>query len=135
MPGRIPRWLCLQAMGSMIRYPNQMSFDIMENGGMLPPPQGVLLVEIVRLDKIVGGGHIFKVCPGCGQASLCELGTAVRVPGSPAGGRSCTWTTWRGVAPSSRLLPAVQLPGVAWIQHHRLGLRLGLGLQIMGLRV
>ena len=51
----------VQALGSMIRYPNQMSFDVMENGGLQPPPQGVLLVEVVRLDKIVGGGRIFKV--------------------------------------------------------------------------
>ena len=51
----------MQALGSMIRYPNQMSFDVMENGGLQPPPQGVLLVEVVRLDKIVGGGRIFKV--------------------------------------------------------------------------
>ena len=70
VPGRITVRLCLQALGSMIRYPNQMSFDIMENGGMLPPPQGVLLVEIVRMDKIVGGGRIFKVCPGSYTLSL-----------------------------------------------------------------
>lgn len=47
----------------MLIYPNQMSFPIMENGGVTPPPQGMLTVKVLRADKLKGGGALDKLDP------------------------------------------------------------------------
>ena len=52
-----------QVLGSMLIYPNHMSFDIMEGGGIPPPPQGMLTVRVLRADKLKGGGTIDKIDP------------------------------------------------------------------------
>ena len=52
-----------QVLGSMLKYPNHMSFDIMEGGGIPPPPQGMLTVRVLRADKLKGGGTIDKIDP------------------------------------------------------------------------
>ena len=55
-----------QVMGDMLLYPNSMSFDIMEGGGIQPPPKGVLQVTVVRVPKLSGGGDLLsKVCCPC----------------------------------------------------------------------
>lgn len=36
----------VQVMGDMIQYPNRMTFDIMEHGGVPPPPCGMLQVKV-----------------------------------------------------------------------------------------
>ena len=33
----------------MLQYPNKMTFDIMENGGVNPPPIGLLQVKVFVL--------------------------------------------------------------------------------------
>ena len=54
----------MQVVGDMLRYPNQMSFDLMENGGALPPPQGMLVIRVVGIKKLHGVGHWWdKVTP------------------------------------------------------------------------
>lgn len=52
-----------QVLGSMLIYPNHMSFDIMEGGGIPPPPQGMLTIRVLRADKLKGGGTIDKIDP------------------------------------------------------------------------
>ncbi|KAK9787262.1 hypothetical protein WJX73_001203 [Symbiochloris irregularis] len=53
-----------KVMGDMMLYPNSMTFDIMEGGGIQPPPQGILQVTVVRIPKLTGGGDLLsKVDP------------------------------------------------------------------------
>lgn len=72
--------LPVQVMGDMLLYPNSMSFDIMENGGVQPPPQGILHVTIVRIPKLSGGGDLLsKVCRhacSCNCPAGCTLSSA-----------------------------------------------------------
>lgn len=35
----------LQVIGDMVQYPNKMTFDIMEGGGVPPPPVGLLQIK------------------------------------------------------------------------------------------
>jgi len=51
-------------MGDMIQYPNRMTFDIMEHGGVPPPPCGMLQVKIKKVENISAGGDLLgKVDP------------------------------------------------------------------------
>lgn len=54
----------------MLIYPNSMSFPIMENGGVDPPPQGMLTVKVLRADKLKGGGALDKLDPFV-EVGLC----------------------------------------------------------------
>ena len=56
IPAAVPR----QVMGDMMLYPNSMSFDVMEGGGVQPPPQGILQVTVVRIPKLKGGGDLLS---------------------------------------------------------------------------
>ncbi|KAL3130563.1 hypothetical protein ABBQ38_008369 [Trebouxia sp. C0009 RCD-2024] len=51
------------ALGSMLIYPNSMSFDIMEGGGVPPPPQGMLLVKVLRGTGLKGTELTSKIDP------------------------------------------------------------------------
>lgn len=55
--------LLLQALGSMLIYPNSMSFDIMEGGGVPPPPQGMLLIKVLRGSGLKGNEVTSKIDP------------------------------------------------------------------------
>ena len=37
---------CPQVVGDLLGYPNTMSIDIMEGGGVPPPPVGLLQVKV-----------------------------------------------------------------------------------------
>lgn len=53
----------LQALGTMLIYPNSMSFDIMEGGGVPPPPQGMLLIKVLRGSGLKGKELTSKIDP------------------------------------------------------------------------
>ena len=55
--------LLLQALGSMLIYPNSMSFDIMEGGGVPPPPQGMLLIKVLCGSGLKGKELTSKIDP------------------------------------------------------------------------
>lgn len=55
--------LLLQALSSMLIYPNSMSFDIMEGGGIPPPPQGMLLIKVLRGSGLKGKELTSKIDP------------------------------------------------------------------------
>ena len=59
-----------QFLGEMMVYPNRMTFDIMDKGGIAPPPKGMLCVKIVRAEGIKSGDLIGKVCAPALNASL-----------------------------------------------------------------
>lgn len=46
----------------MLIYPNSMTFDIMDGGGIPPPPQGMLTIKVLRGDKL-GSAGIGKIDP------------------------------------------------------------------------
>ncbi|KAK9825678.1 hypothetical protein WJX81_002318 [Elliptochloris bilobata] len=53
-------------LGSMLVYPNRMSFDIMPNGGNPPAPLGLLHIRVVDVDVSSGGlslPHLHKEVP------------------------------------------------------------------------
>lgn len=50
------------ALGSMLIYPNSMSFPIMDNSGIPPPPQGMLIIRVLRATKLSSPG-ISKIDP------------------------------------------------------------------------
>lgn len=52
----------LQALGTMLIYPNSMSFPIMDGGGIPPAPQGFLTIKVLRGDKL-GSPGIAKIDP------------------------------------------------------------------------
>lgn len=52
----------LQALGTMLIYPNSMTFDIMEGGGIPPPPQGMLTIKVLRANGL-GSAGIGKIDP------------------------------------------------------------------------
>ena len=54
--------LLVQALGSMLIYPNSMSFPIMDNSGIPPPPQGMLIIRVLRATKL-GSPGISKIDP------------------------------------------------------------------------
>lgn len=64
----------LQALGSMLIYPNSMSFDIMEGGGVPPPPQGMLLIKVLRGSGLKGKELTSKIDP------FVEVGTCSSSP-------------------------------------------------------
>lgn len=47
----------------MLIYPNSMSFDIMEGGGVPPPPQGMLLIRVLRGSGLKGKELTSKIDP------------------------------------------------------------------------
>lgn len=47
----------------MLIYPNSMSFDIMEGGGIPPPPQGMLLIKVLRATGLKGKELLSKIDP------------------------------------------------------------------------
>ena len=47
----------------MLIYPNSMSFDIMEGGGVPPPPQGMLLIKVIRGSGLKGKELTSKIDP------------------------------------------------------------------------
>lgn len=47
----------------MLIYPNSMSFDIMERGGVPPPPQGMLLIKVLRGSGLKGKEVMSKIDP------------------------------------------------------------------------
>lgn len=47
----------------MLIYPNSMSFDIMEGGGVPPPPQGMLLIKVLRGSGLKGKELTSKIDP------------------------------------------------------------------------
>lgn len=53
----------LQALGTMLIYPNSMSFDVMEGGGVPPPPQGMLLIRVLRGSGLKGKELTSKIDP------------------------------------------------------------------------
>ena len=56
----------------MLIYPNSMTFDIMEGGGIPPPPQGMLTIKVLRGDKL-GSAGIGKIDPFVEVSfSLCK---------------------------------------------------------------
>ena len=55
-----------QVLGSMLVYPNRMSFDIMPNGGQPPAPKGLLHIKVLDVDVASGGlpiPHLHKARP------------------------------------------------------------------------
>lgn len=50
------------ALGTMLIYPNSMTFDIMEGGGIPPPPQGMLTIKVLRAHGL-GSAGIGKIDP------------------------------------------------------------------------
>lgn len=50
------------ALGTMLIYPNSMSFPIMDGGGIPPAPQGFLTIKVLRGDKL-GSPGIAKIDP------------------------------------------------------------------------
>ena len=72
-----------QVVGDMIRYPNQMSFDIMEGGGAMPPPQGMLVIKVVGIPKLHGAGHWWDKVGRCSQAPCPQGWALVQRAGSP----------------------------------------------------
>ena len=46
----------------MLIYPNSMTFDIMEGGGIPPPPQGMLTIKVLRAHGL-GSAGIGKIDP------------------------------------------------------------------------
>ena len=59
------RRLCgAQVVGDLLQYPNKMSFDIMDGGGVPPPPIGMLQVKVKSVKNITAGGDLLsKVDP------------------------------------------------------------------------
>lgn len=47
----------------MLIYPNSMSFNIMEGGGVPPPPQGMLLIKVLRGTGLKGTELTSKIDP------------------------------------------------------------------------
>ena len=53
-------------VGDMLVFPNQMSFDIMENGGLAPEPEGMLTVSLISGTGIKGNStEIFSKSDPC----------------------------------------------------------------------
>ncbi|DBA90530.1 TPA: hypothetical protein ACH3X1_003782 [Trebouxia sp. C0004] len=50
------------ALGTMLIYPNSMTFDIMEGGGIPPPPQGMLSIKVLRAHGL-GSSGVGKIDP------------------------------------------------------------------------
>lgn len=50
-------------VGDLLVFPNQMSFDIMENGGRLPEPEGMLSIKLCRGFNLRGGEIFSKTDP------------------------------------------------------------------------
>mmetsp|Transcript_9432 Transcript_9432/g.22710 ORF Transcript_9432/g.22710 Transcript_9432/m.22710 type:complete len:583 (-) Transcript_9432:189-1937(-) len=46
-------------VGDMLVFPNQMSFDIMENGGRAPEPEGMLTIKVLRGSNLRSPGELF----------------------------------------------------------------------------
>ena len=65
----------LQVIQNLIVYPCDMTFPIMENSGVPPPPQGMLKVKLLKGIHLTGGTDIFsKVSlPFTAQVSGLEL--------------------------------------------------------------
>ena len=59
----------------MLIYPNQMSFPIMEDGGVPPPPQGMLTVKVLRADKLKGSSALDKLDPFVEVSQLSAITT------------------------------------------------------------
>jgi hypothetical protein len=49
------------ALAPLLLYPNKMTFPIMENGGAPPTPKGVLIVKVLRGDKLKGAEVLGKI--------------------------------------------------------------------------
>ena len=65
-----------QVLGSMLVYPNRMSFDIMPNGGQPPTPMGLLHIRVVDVDVASGGlpiPHLHKARHGFGWRSVFAI--------------------------------------------------------------
>ena len=53
----------MQIIRDMIVYPSDMTFPIMDNSGVPPPPQGMLRVKLLKGIHLTGGTDLFsKVC-------------------------------------------------------------------------
>ena len=78
----------------MLVYPAHMSFPIMDNSGLPPAPEGMLLVKVLRGEKLKGKEMVGKIdpfvqvgifccCTGVAvdelQESATGVGTLVRV--------------------------------------------------------
>ncbi len=62
----------LQALGTMLIYPNSMTFDIMDGGGIPPPPQGMLTIKVLRAHGL-GSAGIGKIDPFVEVSCPCLL--------------------------------------------------------------
>eukprot|EP00951_Prasinocladus_malaysianus_P001380 scaffold9426_cov30-Prasinocladus_malaysianus.AAC.1 len=49
-------------VGDMLVFPNQMSFDIMENGGRPPEPEGMITVKLVKGTGLRSANDLFSKC-------------------------------------------------------------------------
>mmetsp|Transcript_21148 Transcript_21148/g.58683 ORF Transcript_21148/g.58683 Transcript_21148/m.58683 type:complete len:654 (+) Transcript_21148:121-2082(+) len=47
-------------VGDMLVFPNQMSFDIMPNGGRPPEPEGMLTVTVLKANGLKSSGDLFS---------------------------------------------------------------------------
>ena len=57
------RLLLLQVLNPMLVYPAHMSFPIMDNSGLPPKPEGMLLVKVLRGEKLKGQEIVGKIDP------------------------------------------------------------------------
>lgn len=47
-------------VGDMLVFPNQMSFDIMENGGRATEPEGMLTVKLLKATNLKNSSDMFS---------------------------------------------------------------------------
>ena len=53
----------LQVLNPMLVYPAHMSFPIMDNSGLPPKPEGMLMVKVLRGEKLKGKEVVGKIDP------------------------------------------------------------------------
>ena len=56
----------------MLIYPNSMTFPIMDDSGIPPPPQGMLVIKVVRATKL-GSPGISKIDPFVEVRASCAI--------------------------------------------------------------
>lgn len=62
----------LQVLNPMLVYPAHMSFPIMDNSGLPPKPEGMLLVKVLRGEKLKGKEVVGKIDPFVQVGMLCH---------------------------------------------------------------